>query len=117
MHVDVSEILAFARDIERNADAVPGQVKLVIAKGGHDSLATMQSITPVDTGNLKNSESVDFTDNAMGFEVGPTAEYGVYVEEGTSKMSAEPYVAPAVDRVFPSIEAALGDIVDGAFRG
>jgi HK97 gp10 family phage protein len=114
-HVDVSEVMAFARDIEQNANRVPARAKVAVQKVGHDTLAVMQAGTPVDTGNLKNSESVDFTGDGLGFEAGPTAEYGVYVEEGTSRMSAEPYAGPAADQTFPLLEDALGAIGDGAF--
>lgn len=117
MHADVSEVMAFANDIDRNADQVPALARLAVGKVGHDTVATMQAITPVDTGNLKNSESVDFTDGGLGFEAGPTAEYGGYVEEGTSRMHAEPYAGPAADREFPMLEDALGDIGERAFNG
>lgn len=109
MYVDVSEVYELAADMERNADAIPAKVRTIVHRGGFDTLSTMQAGTPVDTGNLRSSESVDFTDDGLGFEVGPTAEYGDYVEEGTSKMRAEPYAGPAADRVFPGIEDALGD--------
>ena len=117
MHIDVSEVMELASDIERNADQVPGLARAAVHKVGYDTLATMQSITPVDTGNLKNSESVDFTDDGLGFEAGPTAEYGGYVEEGTSKMAAEPYAGPAADRTFGQLDAALADIGDRAISG
>jgi HK97 gp10 family phage protein len=117
MHIDVSEVMELARDIERNADQVPAQARAVVTKVGYDTLATMQAITPVDTGNLKNSEGIDFTDDGLGFEAGPTAEYGGYVEEGTSKMAAEPYAGPAADREFPGVEHGLGEIGSRAISG
>jgi hypothetical protein len=59
----------------------------------------MQARTPVDTGNLKSSESVDV--DGLRFEAGPTADYGEYVELGTSRMAAEPYAGPAFDQELP----------------
>jgi HK97 gp10 family phage protein len=38
--------------------------------------------------------------------VGVGANYGVYVEFGTSKMAAQPYLTPAADEVAPSYQAA-----------
>lgn len=114
MRVDVSEVMALARDIEQNAAQVPTQARTVIHKVGYDTLATMQAGTPIDTGNLKNSEGIDFTDDGLGFEVGPTAEYGGYVEEGTSRMHAEPYAGPAADREFPNVDEGLAAIGEQA---
>lgn len=115
MGIDVSEVMAFARDIERNADAVPARARRAVEKVGHDTVATAQAIVPVDTGNLKSSISVDFTDDGLGFEAGPMASYGEFVEEGTSRMSPEPYLGPAADREFPNLEQALASIGEGAF--
>lgn len=51
---------------------------------------------PVDTGNLRNSitHSVRMDDDAV--YIGTNVEYAAYVEMGTSKMKAQPYLKPAV---------------------
>ena len=53
------------------------------------------SICPVDTGNLRNSIShkVDVGDNAV--YIGSDVFYAGYVELGTYKMAARPYMKPA----------------------
>lgn len=43
------------------------------------------------------------------------AEYGVYVELGTSKQAAQPYLVPAADRVRPGFLAAW-DALEEALR-
>ena len=57
------------------------------------------SICPVDTGNLRNSIShkVDVGDNAVyiGSDVNSDVFYAGYVELGTYKMAARPYIKPA----------------------
>lgn len=56
-----------------------------------------QKIVPVDTGDLKRSVKVDF-DQAPGItsaEVSYNTHYAVFVELGTSKMAAQPYLLPA----------------------
>ena len=69
-----------------------------------------QGMVPVLTGALKASGHVDTVDVAIIAEVSyqvvydaPTADqskwesYAIFPEEGTSKMSAEPYLRPAID--------------------
>lgn len=65
----------------------------------------------VDTGNLRGSigstTSGDGRNGTMRVEIGPTASYGVYVETGTSRMAAYPYLFPAVDEHLESYYSAL----------
>lgn len=103
--LDLSEIHDLADDIDRNAAAVDSKARIVVAAGGHRVLAAMQARTPVDTGNLRGSESVDV--DGLHFEAGPTADYGEYVELGTSRMAAEPYAGPGFDAVEPQITDAI----------
>lgn len=51
---------------------------------------------PVDTGRLRGSitESVEMEEKAV--YVGSNVEYAPYVELGTRKMKAQPYIKPAV---------------------
>ena len=58
-------------------------------------LATSQGNVPVDTGALKASGYSESGESGKTAEVGYTAEYAGYVEYGTYKMSAQPYLGPA----------------------
>lgn len=49
------------------------------------------------TGNLKRSIGLEITDGGMTAEVEPSAEYAAYVELGTRKMSAQPYLKPSYE--------------------
>lgn len=53
--------------------------------------------TPVDTGFLRSSITRESRRTAAGAvsEVGPEANYGAYVENGTSRMAPQPYLLPA----------------------
>lgn len=50
---------------------------------------------PVDTGNLRNSitHAVESADNAV--YIGTNVEYAPYVELGTSRQKAQPFLRPA----------------------
>jgi HK97 gp10 family phage protein len=107
IRIDLSQVHQLADDLRKASDTIEPKARLVVAAGGHRVLATMQTRTPVDTGHLKSSETVDV--DGLRFEAGPTADYGEYVELGTSRMAAEPYAGPAFDHELPSIIDALAD--------
>jgi hypothetical protein len=48
----------------------------------------------------------------MSAEVGPTVEYGLFQEIGTSTMPPQPYMAPAFDRRVPGYELALAQVAE-----
>lgn len=49
---------------------------------------------PVDTGRLRNS--ISHTQDDRAAYIGTNVEYGPYVEFGTSRQRAKPYIKPAV---------------------
>lgn len=109
---DMSEVNALARDLDAAGPRAVERSQVVVKKTGHDTVSDAETLVPVDTGNLKNSISVDFDADGLGFEAGPTAHYGGYVEYGTSnedesvRMSPQPYMNPAFDRrLTPAMQA------------
>lgn len=54
------------------------------------------AVGAVDTGNLKNSIRYRSEYDEKAVIVGTPVEYAAFVEMGTSKMQARPYLAPAV---------------------
>ena len=76
-----------------------------------DAVTVAQTVVPVDTGNLKNS--ITFTPvkgGGKGYSTqfgSFTINYALWVEIGTRKMSAQPYIRPAADRIGPK----LGDYI------
>jgi HK97 gp10 family phage protein len=53
-------------------------------------------LAPVDTGALRNSIQVDSVTPIEAI-IAPHTDYAEYVEFGTSKMAAQPYMRPAID--------------------
>jgi HK97 gp10 family phage protein len=59
---------------------------------------------PVDTGFLRSSITVGKPDGGtlqpgdLAAQVGPEAAYGGFVEFGTSRMGAQPYMTPAAEQ-------------------
>lgn len=65
------------------------------------ALAYMQEIVPVDTGALKESCFVQVlvVGTRVQVVIGANTPYAVYVELGTSKNAAQPYIRPTYDLV------------------
>lgn len=69
-------------------------VKTVVKKNGSELQAKAQGKAPVDTGYLKRSIWLDITDGGLTATVEPKAHYAPYVEYGTRKMNAQPFIKP-----------------------
>lgn len=113
---DGSEIIRLGRELGAAGNRVVERTRVVVAKAGHDTVADAQQRAPVDTGHLRNSIGVDIDPDGLGFEAGPIANYGHYVEFGTTRMSPQPYLMPAFDRVLPGTFAALEQVAAGMLR-
>lgn len=102
---------ALAADLTAAGRQVGNRARTVIRKTALDIEGTAKALAPVDTGNLKNS--IGHSDLRIGnsgqlvAEIGPTANYGIFLEMGTSRAPAQPFMGPAADRHTPNFEAAM----------
>ena len=82
--------------------------------GAMEIIDYAQSIVPVDTGFLRNSAFIQVQpqDVLIGFE----APYASYVEFGTYKMAAQPYLRPAFDEAEGEALAAIRDSIERRWR-
>lgn len=72
------------------------------------ALEYMLSIVPVDTGELQDScyANIDVSNGTISLTIGAEADHAIYVELGTFKMAAQPYIRPTFDyiiRVIPEL--------------
>ena len=110
-----AEFELIASNLNNASREVMPRARQAMKKALGDIASGAKNRAPVDTGALRNSITTQTQGNrdyARG-EVGPTVNYGGYVERGTSRMSAQPYLRPATDAVLPGYEQALGQITDG----
>lgn len=65
---------------------------------GQKAARNMRQLAPVDTGRLRNSIGVTNGSDSRGpyVDVGPTTDYAIHVEFGTSRMAAQPFVRPGL---------------------
>lgn len=80
-----------------NSALVKGGIKSAFARAleriGLQAEGYAKDLCPVDTGNLRNS--ITHTSDGKAAYIGTNVEYGKYVELGTVKMAAQPYLRPA----------------------
>lgn len=63
------------------------------------------------TGYLKDHINLEIKNNGLTAAVKPEAEYSAYVELGTRKMEAQPYLKPAFNEQIRQFKKDLDDIV------
>ena len=122
MGLENSQVRRFAADIAR-AQATTGKLaQMVVRKTARDIVKDAKLLAPVDTGNLRASighsdlRSVGRSGD-LSVEIGPTASYGVFLELGTSRMPAQPFMGPAADRNEGPFAQALAQIAEEGLNG
>ena len=96
MDADFSAVTRHAADLGKVAPRVVKQAGAAVRLATLGTERDAKILAPVDTGNLRNSITSDI--RGLSGAVGPSAHYGRYVEEGTSRMGPQPYMGPATDR-------------------
>ena len=92
------------------AAGVGPKIEKAVRAAAFATQSVAQQMAPVDTGNLRGSIRAEPL-SAIEYRVVASAEYAVYVELGTSKMAAQPYLDPALRRTFPILVTALGRLL------
>jgi HK97 gp10 family phage protein len=80
---------------------------------GDEMVALSRGVAPVRTGFLRGSIFREVIESELSLTFGATAPYASYVEFGTRRMAAEPYLRPALDASQQRIvDAILADVLD-----
>lgn len=110
MGVDVSQLYRLSADLKAVSAKTLPKARTAIAKTLLDIEGDAKIGAPVDTGFLAGSISHDIDGDGLGGEVGPTADYGIWQETGTSTQPGQPYLGPAFDRRAPGLTKALAQL-------
>lgn len=113
------ELRKLSSDLRAAGPRVLPKARLVVQKVTSDIVRDAKILAPVDTGRLRDSIGHTDTSTAdtISSEIGPTVNYGEFVELGTSRMNAQPYLGPATDRHEPVFEQAMAKIAEEAIDG
>jgi HK97 gp10 family phage protein len=120
--IDASDFRKLSADLTKATGKTGNRAQLVVRKSLVDGVAAAKNRAPVDTGNLKGSighsdlRTVGST-GTIGGEFGPTANYGEYVELGTSRMAPQPFMGPAADLITPGFEQAMAQLGEEMLGG
>ena len=87
-----------ARNVEK------GGKERIAAWPAVDTGATMNSIEAKPAGGFIKGENIEW-------RVGPVTEYAVFIEFGTWKMRARPFMIPALEDEGPRIEKAIKQLM------
>lgn len=140
--LDTSEVQELGRDLRRGADEVMDKAEAIVAKTAYDIESTakrnLEANPSIDTGHLINSVGTDL--DGPHARIGPTAEYGDFIEQGTGLygpegapyeipnafgrgftalhpgIHPEPYMGPAADTHAEGFELAMGALGEGILR-
>lgn len=85
-----------------------------LAEGALVIAEQAESNCPVDTGYLRSTVFVREAGNDV--EIGFEAHYASYVEFGTYKMAAQPYLRPALDEAQDEALKAIFDAVSARIK-
>ena len=97
----------------RNFDsAMQKHVHRQLASWAADVKALAKQLVPVRTGHLRNSIYTKIREWVA--EIGAEATYALFVEFGTRRMRARPYLYPAIQQHLPRLEQIILDALDAA---
>jgi HK97 gp10 family phage protein len=96
MDVPGTELAWAGEGVERFSEDVLEATFTTLSDRG---LSFMQGLTPVDSGELRDSEYVQVYEEGgrVVMQIGAEAGHAIFVELGTSKMSAQPFIRPTFD--------------------
>lgn len=80
---------------DRKKREMSNAMQRTIIRSGNIVEASQKLLTPVDTGNLRSSIEQSFPDK-LTVDIGTNVEYAPYVELGTSRQSAQPFIKPSL---------------------
>lgn len=99
---------------------LPSIVAQAVSEGAEVVENSAKSKVRVKTGNLKNSieqKNKTQTSSKVSVDIGTDVDYAAANEYGTSKMSAQPFLRPALDENSNAIKTKIEAAIKSALGG
>ena len=102
---------------DEQSQALEEEVHAIVENTGDNIVTYAQGIVPVRTGNLMASIFAEVDEDNLAVTLGATADYASFIEYGTVKMRAQPFLEPAAaigqEEMNARIEEAIVQRMDG----
>lgn len=95
--------------VDEVLNALQSQKSKILEEWGLTAEAYASDYCPVDTGRLRASISHDTDEDTM--YLGTNVEYAPYVELGTSRMDAQPFLRPAIENHMDEYKDIMNDVL------
>ena len=109
LHIDTSELTRLAANSAAAGALMPAEMTRAMTRSVLKVEGDAKAIVPVDTGTLRRS--ITHEASATEGKVGTNVLYARYVEEGTRKMAARPYLKPALQKNMAAIIKEFAEVV------
>lgn len=93
--IQVKGAAEVVKKLKEKADL--SKIRQIVALNGAELQQKAMKNAPVDTGQLRNSIQLKLSLNGMTAIVSANTEYAAYQEYGTRKMTAHPFLRPALN--------------------
>lgn len=103
----VANLHAFERGVGEN-------VRAAVRRAGEDVEDLAKQLVPVDTGRLRSSIRTTYSDGGLTFRTLSDVEYAPFVEFGTSRSPAQPFLFPAFEAIRPHFQADVSAAIRSA---
>jgi HK97 gp10 family phage protein len=102
-------------------DSLEGDMHDIMDDVGSNTVSEARSLAPVRTGRLRDSISYEADEDALMMTFRADTGYAIYQEDGTSKMSANPYLrgpaANAETELNSKMDDSISSRLDGLVQG
>ena len=102
---------------DEQSQALEEEIHNIVESAGDNMVSYAQGIVPVRTGNLMASIFSEVDPDDLSIALGATADYASFIEYGTVKMRAQPFLQPAADigeeEMNARIEEAIVERMEG----
>ena len=108
------EVMVGTDNSEEVSQDIKAAVNVALEKIGLLAEGYAQMKCPVDTGNLRSSITHEVSEGEKAVYIGTNVEYAPYVELGTSRQNAQPFLRPAATEHGNQYRQVLKDTLGGA---